>query len=482
MGTCPALWLFSQPAQADAGGHASTAFWVLAGLSVLQGVMILLLQKSRVKYKRAQNSLEQAKASLQARIEERTDSLRTSNNQLTDALARHEIAEELLRETQDYLHSIINSMPSVLIGVSRQGHITLWNAAAERLIGISSNKALGQPIDDIYPEIAITTDTIEMAIDSQVPQTLENIQQGTGSNCRYSDITVYPLMAEELGGAVIRIDDVTLRVRVETMMIQNEKMLSLGELAAGMAHEINNPLAAILNNVQNISRRLDPNLPMNQEQAAAHGISLDEARRYWELREIPKFLQHIREAGERSARIVSNMLEFSRNQYRDHAPTHIPELLDNSLELAIHSMQLDTGEDTELPNIVKLYAQDLPPITCSAVEIQQVILNLLRNAFQAFQQQEYGPPLNPTITLNAFEENDWFCIEVTDNGPGIQESVRRHIFEPFFTTKEVGEGTGLGLSVSYFIITEHHGGTIGVESTPGLGSSFKIRLPGTPSH
>ncbi len=476
------LLLASPQLHAATGDSTPLGFWILASLSVLQAAMIFLLQKSRIKYKRARNNLEAAKAGLEHRIEERTESLRTSNNQLSDALARHEIAEELLRETQDYLHSIINSMPSVLIGVSRQGLVTLWNAAAERQLGISSRKALGQPIDDVYPEIAITTDTIEMAIDSQVPQTLENIQQGTGSNCRYSDITVYPLMALELGGAVIRIDDVTLRVRVETMMIQNEKMLSLGELAAGMAHEINNPLAAILNNVQNITRRLDPSLPMNREQATQLSVDLEQLKRYLDQREIPKFLQHIREAGERSARIVSNMLEFSRNQYRDHQPTHIPELLNNSLELAIHSMQLDTGEETELPRIQKNYATNLPPLTCSAVEIQQVILNLLRNAFQAFKQQDYGAPLNPTITLNAYQENDWFCIEVADNGPGIQESVRRHIFEPFFTTKEVGQGTGLGLSVSYFIITEHHGGTIQVESTPGLGSCFKIRLPGTPSH
>lgn len=476
--------LLALPAAADTAAPEGTplGLWILASLSILQALMIALLQKSRIKYKRARNSLEAAKAGLEERIEERTESLRSSNNQLSDALARHEIAEELLRETQDYLHSIINSMPSVLIGVSRQGLVTLWNAAAERLIGISSANALGRPIEEIYPELAINTDTIEMAIDSQVPQTLENIQQGSGSNCRYSDITVYPLMALELGGAVIRIDDVTLRVRVETMMIQNEKMLSLGELAAGMAHEINNPLAAILNNVQNISRRMDVNLAMNRDQASALDVDLDALLRYWHSREIPKFLHHIREAGERSARIVSNMLEFSRNQHRDHAPTHIPQLLDNSLDLAIHSMQLDTGEETELPQIVKQYADDLPPVSCSAIEIQQVILNLLRNAFQALNHSEYGVPLNPAITLSAHMEHDWLCIVVADNGPGIQESVRRHIFEPFFTTKDVGQGTGLGLSVSYFIITEHHGGTIDVVSTPGQGSSFKIRLPSSQDH
>ena len=463
--------------------HASTdtdldlAFWTLMTLAGVQAIMIGLLQKSRVKYKKARNALEHAKATLETRIDERTESLRNTNNRLSDAAARHEIAEELLRETQDYLHSIINSMPSVLIGVSRHGHITLWNAAAERLIGISSKAALGNTIDEIYPELVISQATIEAAIDSQIPQTLENLQQGSGNEARYSDITVYPLMALEMGGAVIRIDDVTLRVRVENMMIQNEKMLSLGELAAGMAHEINNPLAAILNNVQNIMRRTDPNQAMNKTEADKLDVDLSQLDRYWQQREIPKFLNHIREAGERSARIVSNMLEFSRNQHRDHTPTDIAQLLDNSLDLATHSMQLDTGDEIELAKIEKRYDLNLPPLTCSAVEIQQVILNLLRNAFQAFQQHEYGAPLNPTITVATYRENDWYCIEVADNGPGMQEHVRRHIFEPFFTTKDIGEGTGLGLSVSYFIITEHHGGQIGVESLPGKGTRFTIKLP-----
>ncbi|BFM11427.1 hypothetical protein R50072_15800 [Simiduia litorea] len=477
IGYTSALLLMPSLCHASISSDLDLGFWTLLALAALQAVMIGLLQKSRVKYKRAQIALEQAKANLESRIEERTESLRNTNNQLSDAAARHEIAEELLRETQDYLHSIINSMPSVLIGVSRAGHITLWNAAAERLIGISSKAALGNSIDEIYPELVISQATIEAAIDSQIPQTLENLQQGSGNHASYSDITVYPLMALDMGGAVIRIDDVTLRVRVENMMIQNEKMLSLGELAAGMAHEINNPLAAILNNVQNIIRRTDAKQDMNKVEAGKLKVDLAQLDRYWQHRDIPTFLNHIREAGERSARIVSNMLEFSRSQHRDQSPTDIIQLLDNSLDLATQSMQIDTGDDIELPRIVKNYDTSLPRLTCSAVEIQQVILNLLRNAFQAFQQTEYGAPLNPIIRVATYIDNDWYCVEIADNGPGMHENVRRHIFEPFFTTKDVGQGTGLGLSVSYFIITEHHGGQISVESQPGKGTTFIIKLP-----
>lgn len=478
---CCLIALLPQCALANPGEPSGIGFWALLLFVVLQTVLISLLQKSRIKYKKARKELRQIKISLERRIQERTESLSATNNQLCDAAAKHEIAEELLRETQDYMHSIINSMPSVLIGVSRKGHITLWNSAAERLIGINSIEALGNPIEKIYPELAITPATIELAIDAQVPQTLENLQQGTGSQARYSDITVYPLMALDMGGAVIRIDDVTLRVRVENMMIQNEKMLSLGELAAGMAHEINNPLAAILNNVQNITRRTDPTQAMNRIEADRLGVDLDLLTGYWQTREIPTFLNHIREAGERSARIVSNMLEFSRHQHRNHAPTDIARLLDNSLDLATHSMQLDTGYDIELPAIERHYSHNLPLLSCSAVEIQQVVLNLLRNAFQAFRHQDYGPPLNPLISIRAYCQQDWFSIDISDNGPGIQDTIKRHIFEPFFTTKEVGQGTGLGLSVSYFIITDHHGGSITVDSTPGTGSTFYVKLPMMPA-
>lgn len=451
--------------------------WVLIALSVLQGLMIVLLQKSRLKYKTARKALQQAKIELEHRVQERTDSLQTINAQLTDTLAQREIAEDLLKETQDYLHSIINSMPSILIGVSRKGLITLWNTAAERHLGVSSALALGKPITEVYEDLPISLRLVESAIDQQLPQTLENLKQGHGSQANYSDITVYPLITNPMGGAVIRIDDVTLRVRIENMMIQNEKMLSLGELTAGMAHEINNPLAALLSDIQNLQRRTNMSLKANRDIAQELNLNPKALAAYGHQRELPKLLARIREAGERASRIVTNMLEFSRANQRDQVPTHLPTLLDNSLELAINSMQLDMGDEVCLPTIKKHYQAEIPPLTCSPIEIQQVVLNLLRNAFQAFTHSDYGAPHNPTIKIHLQTEDEWLLVRIADNGPGMDEDVRKHLFEPFFTTKEVGQGTGLGLSVSYFIITEHHGGTIQVDSTPGMGSEFTIRLP-----
>ena len=129
---------------------------------------------------------------------------------------------------------------------------------------------------------------------------------------RYEDVTVYPLMSNGVEGAVIRVDDVTERVRIEEMMVQSEKMLSVGGLAAGMAHEINNPLGVILQASQNVLRRVSPDLPVNARVAGECGITLSSVQQYLERREILTFLEDIRQSGQRAAEIVANMLSFSR--------------------------------------------------------------------------------------------------------------------------------------------------------------------------
>ncbi|MDQ2078016.1 nitrogen regulation protein NR(II) [Marinimicrobium sp. ABcell2] len=446
-------------------------------LLLLQTLLIVGLLLSRRHNKRAQISLKDTQKELERRIAERTDSLHQMNNQLHDEIAHHQATEILLRETQDYLHSIINSMPSVLIGVTTEGHITHWNSAAELATGLTADEALGQHISAAYPALPVKMDIIARTIDTGVPYVNENIQDGQGSEARYTDLSIYPLIAVQAIGAVIRVDDITMRVRIENMMIQNEKMMSLGELAAGMAHEINNPLSAILHGVQNITRRTSPEFRQNQKVAEKLGISLMQVHAYLQERHIFKFLDHIREAGERSTHIVSNMLEFSHSNNRHRDSFDLVRVIQHSLDLCHNTLDIHTSMGLEKPEIVSDLQPNIPPILGSAAELQQVILNLLRNAIQAFVSEDYGPPLDPKITLRAYSHKNTAVLEVEDNGPGMKEEVRRHIFEPFFTTKEVGKGTGLGLSVSYFIVTEHHSGTIEVDSVPGKGTRFIIRLP-----
>jgi two-component system NtrC family sensor kinase len=476
-------WLLSGSAfsiaqgESAAGASQGGLVAIIVALLLLQTALIVVLQRSRIRYKHAKENLKLSQHALEQRVIERTNKLRAINDQLYDEIAKHEITEERLQEAQNYLQSMINSMPSVLIGVTREGVITHWNSAAEQATDIPAEEAVGNNLNQVSPGLNVDIDMIRNAIDHGITQAKEGIRHEFEGQVGYTDLIIYPLISEDITGAVIRIDDVTMRIRFETMMIQNEKMMSLGELAAGMAHEINNPLSAILHAVQNVHRRTSPSLPANQEAARQLDLSIDKIQHYLDARGVYGFLDSIKEAGERAARIVANMLEFSRTGSRRHELVNMVELLEHSLELSRKSLDLQTSQGGQSVKVRKDFQPDLPPVPCSAAEIQQVILNILRNAAQAFVKTDDPAAPEPTITIRAFSEGDLVKIQIQDNGPGIPDATRRHIFEPFFTTKEVGKGTGLGLSVSYFIITEHHNGQIEVESSPGRGTTFTITLP-----
>lgn len=447
----------------------------LAVLLLLAAVAVLL--RSRINLVSSQRALRQARQELEQRVAERTRSLHDSNTQLSVEILRHENTEILLRQTQNFLHSILNSMPSTLIGLSVESRVTHWNSSAEHLTNIGAAKALGGDLLTLIPEMARYNSHLQEALASGTPYWAENQRVGEDSLARYYDITIYPLQNSDSRGAVIRIDDVTQRVRIENLMIQNEKMVALGELAAGMAHEINNPLAAILQGAQSVQRRLSTKLARNRLVAEDEGVELAAVLRYTKARKIPRLLANIRTAGERAADIVRNMLEFSRYSNRQRTAVDLPDLARHSIELAKPACRLHHPVFERITIHQELPDTDFPKVPCSAAEIQQVLLNLLRNASQALAADLEQRSEPPTIRLRISRDDNDAIIEVSDNGPGITERVRRHIFDPFFTTKEVGSGTGLGLSITYYIVHERHRGTIAVDSTPGQGSRFTVRLP-----
>jgi PAS domain S-box-containing protein len=270
--------------------------------------------------------------------------------------------------------------------------------------------------------------------------------------------------------------DITEQKRMQEVMVQTEKMMSVGGLAAGMAHEINNPLAAILQSAQVMATRLSPDAEVNRVVAAQNSCSLQNIHDYLESRGIMQLLAGIRDAGSRAARIVSNMLEFSRRGESKYDEEDINSLLEHAVELASSDYDLKKNYDFKLMAIRRDYAQNLPPVQCSRTEIEQVVLNLLTNAAQAMSLKNYVED-NPTITLRTYAQGNNVVLEVGDNGPGMEESVRKRVFEPFYTTKPPGQGTGLGLSVSYFIIVNNHSGILDVESTLGEGTRFFVRMP-----
>jgi PAS domain S-box-containing protein len=385
-------------------------------------------------------------------------------------------AEDELLKAQRVVRSIINSMPSALIGIDLDGRITQWNLEAERATGVVEADAVGRPLNQVLPQLEPEMPRVEQAFQTRQTLKISAVPRDVFGEVRYEDITIYPLITDDVEGGLIRIDDVTERVRIEEMMIQSEKMLSVGGLAAGMAHEINNPLAGIMQNAAVISNRLSADLPANQQAAAAVGTSMDVIRSYVEKRQISKLLEHMNRAGSQAAQIVQNMLSFARKSESRFAPRNLAELLDKTLTLATSDYDLKKKYDFRRIEIVREYDQSMPKVQCEGSKLQQVFLNILRNGAEAManQDSEVKPP---RFILRIMAAGEMARIEIEDNGSGMSEPIRKRVFEPFFTTKPADLGTGLGLSVSYYIVTKNHGGTLSVESTPGQGSKFIISIP-----
>ncbi|WP_092190693.1 PAS domain S-box protein [Desulfomicrobium norvegicum] len=393
-----------------------------------------------------------------------------------DITERNRAAKETQR-LRTLLANIINSMPSMLIGVDADGRIAQWNQQAALVTGVSEAQAQGRPLGQVVPWLGSGMKKIRQSIASKKPLFEGKLSRVEHGETMYEDVTIYPLITNGVEGAVIRIDDVTEKVRIEEILIQSEKMLSVGGLAAGMAHEINNPLASIMGNAQVLETRLLLPLPQNELAAQEAGITLEALQSYLEKRGIPKMLNSVRSSGAQAAQIVSNMLSFSRKSEPVLAPENIVELLGKTLELARTDYDLKKNYDFKKIRIVREYEDNLPKIQGSASKLQQVFLNLLRNGAEAMGDKIYPAEQWPQFTLRVRRNAPWVRIELEDNGPGLSESVRKRVFEPFFTTKSVGKGTGLGLSVSYFIITEEHAGMMAVQTAEGEWTRFIIDLP-----
>lgn len=383
--------------------------------------------------------------------------------------------EAKLRRLKNHLANIIDSMPAALVGLDRAGNVTQWNRAAEALTGLPESAVIGQSVHALLPEFSGWIRTLEEKTENGRPASLEKLYMERGGERQIYDLMLYPLVANGIEGSELRIENVTERHNVQAVIIQSEKMMSLGGLAAGMAHEINNPLGIISQAAQNIERRLSPGLPANQKVAAELGLPPDLMQAYLRRREIPVFIQDIREAASRAARIITNMLQFSRKSGTERQRVSLAAVMNRTVELAGNDYDLRKQFDFRSIEIIREFAPDLPDLPVMEVEIQQVMLNLLKNAAQALMQNP--SETKPVITLRLRREERFAVMEVADNGPGMEEKICRRVFEPFFTTKSPGVGTGLGLSVSYMIITQNHQGFIRVESSPGKGARFIIKLP-----
>ena len=271
--------------------------------------------------------------------------------------------------------------------------------------------------------------------------------------------------AEELRAALTE-----LRT-TQAQLVQSEKMASLGELTAGIAHEIQNPLNFV-NNFADVTVEILAELRDEQARTPRDPTLEGEL-----LDDIDQNLHKIHHHGQRAASIVKAMLEHSRASTGERQPIDINQLVDEYLRLAYQGLR--AKDKTFNATLNTELAPLLPKVEAIGPDLGRVLLNLFGNAFYAVRQRQLQGEANysPTVTVHTGQQGEHVEIRVCDNGLGIPEAVRQKIFQPFFTTKPSGEGTGLGLSLSYDIVTQGHGGTLTVESQEGKFTEFLISLP-----
>lgn len=390
----------------------------------------------------------------------------------SDITAKKKVEAKTL-EVKNQLDQIFNMMPSILIGINHSGHITHWNRHAADITGLEEQIVLSSRFFNTFPASKSFLKIIRTALQSKRVYHVEKVSARINGQAKIVSLMVYPIGLNETERYVIKIDDITEYAHITELAIRNEKMMMIGGLAAGMAHEINNPLSAIMQGIQNIDRRLTEDLPDNLKAAEKFGINFEQLKHYMADRKIEMFLDAIKNSARRASRIVANMRHFSRTSPASTSTVQLQDVIESSIELAGSEYELKHTYRFLDINIIRQFHDDLPGIICDETQIQQVFINLLKNAAQAFDHDK-GPC---TITITTDVDGSDIIVEFRDNGPGMSQEQAQRIFEPFYTTKKVTQGTGLGLFVSYMIITSVHKGGMTVSSVPGEGTVFTIRLP-----
>lgn len=345
-----------------------------------------------------------------------------------------------IERLKDFSENIVESLNIGVLTVDLEDCIESWNPQLEDLLAIPRREALQRHLQDVLPQDLVAE--IALRATSDHVSGIYKFHLNTPAGRRLViNASIAPLVGKNGArlGRLILLDDITQRVRLEEQMVQTEKLTSLGLLAAGVAHEVNTPLAVISNYIQMLAKQ----------------IPADDPRQ--------KTIERIVKQTFRASEIVNNLLNFSRTGAAEFVEVNLNSVLEETLTLVQHPFK------TAQVNVIKNYTEQLPPVLGSITRLQQVFLNLFMNARDAM-------PSGGMLEVRTGAHNGSVAVEVTDTGSGIPAENLHRIFDPFFTTKATGRGTGLGLSVSYGIIKEH-AGKVDVRSTPGKGTSFRLEFP-----
>jgi two-component system NtrC family sensor kinase len=381
---------------------------------------------------------------------EEVDTLKTLAAQAATAIMNGRLYRSLrskaeeLRELKDYSENILESLDSGIVVVGLEGQIMSWNRAMESLYGRRREETLGREIADVFPAKFLESlrGSMDLGRQGEIAHIYKLHLPAADGRSLMVNVSVAPFETgpAEQRGTILILDDVTARVRLEDQLQHTEKMASVGLLAAGVAHEVNTPLAGISSYAQLLRGQIEDSDPRRS------------------------LLDKIEKQSFRAAKIINNLLNFSRSGGTEFDRVDVNKALLDVLSLVEHQL---TGSNIR---VRRELASNLPPARGNENRLQQVFFNLILNARDAM-------PRGGWLTLVTYADSaDTVVVEVRDTGHGIRREHVRRIYDPFFTTKGIGRGTGLGLSVSYGIVQEH-GGAIFVESTPGKGTQFQVALP-----
>lgn len=407
-----------------------------------------------------------------------------------------EKAERALEMTERRMSDFFSLSRDMIYYSDNDGIITNINKAGLALIGVpDSEDIIGSPLSKFMSNPTSYDYFLERVHDQGYVNDFEILFSVPGKDITYCTITAHEVRDEEgrtleIQGLVKDISDRILNERelwmtnlelaeanlklqqAQDIMVRHEKLASIGQLAAGIAHEINNPLGFLSSNHTMLDKYfqaiMDINNRLLEKGDESYRALYAEMDMEYILSEIVKVFKENEDGFSRIKRIISNLMTFSRmDNASEFQLVDINEGIENTILVAWNEIKYVAEVVRNLGDIPKVYAH--------GGEINQVVLNILVNAAQAIASE--GRQEKGSIAISTRKLNENVIITISDDGPGMSGEVQSKLFDPFFTTKEPGKGTGLGLSISYDIIVNKHKGSIGVDSVPGQGTTFTIGLP-----
>ena len=408
-----------------------------------------------------------------------------------DSTERKQV-EEALQQAHAKIALLINSISSILIVISEDNWISFWNTEAEKQFGIPEREVLGKELNALRISWDLNRISDGIAQCKRENQAVEltdlNFLQVDGSEGVLAMRISAPFGERSFGmGVLLQGANITRRKIMESQLIQAQKMESIGQLAAGIAHEINTPTQYVGDNVhflqdsfedlKKVLVKYEALKNRVREEGTCRDLlgEVEEAIRETDMgyltEEIPRAFGQTLDGVERVSRIVKSIKAFAHPGLQDKVWFDINKAVENTLLVARNEWKYVADAVTDLD-------PSLPQVLCVPGDINQVLLNILVNAAQAVSEATDGGARGKgKISLSTRRDDAWVEIRISDTGKGIPVEVRSKIFDLFFTTKEVGKGTGQGLAISYAAVVERHHGSIAFDTEVGQGTTFIIRLP-----